>query len=449
MPRETDADDSMTDGAGPARAGVRPWYSWYVVLVLTLIYAISFVDRQMLSLLIEPIRRDLGISDTQIGLLTGFAFAAVYAVLGVALGRIADSWHRVKLVAIGLGAWSVATAACGLARSFGQLFVARMAVGAGEASLTPTAYSIFSDYFPPRRLGRAVAVYTLAQYIGAGTALLLGGLLVGRLADLPAITVGGLRFQPWQIAMIAVGIPGLLILPLLTTVREPERRGAERDEAAVGSVLARLKAERVVYLSHFTGFSLAGLFATGYTTWLPEYLRRSHGWPIEKAGLALALILIVVGGPSTLFGGWLADRLRAKGYYAAPIWIGVVALLLAWPLGIWAPLAGTATLSLVLIALVVAFLTAPTAAAPAALQIVTPNRMRAQISAVYLLCTNLIGAGAGPLVVGLATDQVFGNDAALPASLSLVAAVTCPTAALALFLGRRAFARAAASASDA
>ena len=419
--------------------------AWYVVFVLTLLYSISYVDRQMLSLLIDPIRRDLQISDTQIGLLTGFAFAAVYAVLGVALGRVADTRNRVGLIAVGLGAWSVATAACGLARNFGQLFLARMAVGAGEASLTPTAYSIFSDYFPPRRLGRAVAVYTLAQYFGAGIALLLGGLLVGRLAGWGPVSLAGLTVQPWQLAMVAVSIPGLLALPLLGTIKEPARRELPAAAGAeTRSVVRHLRHYWPVYLTHFMGFSVAGLFATGFATWLPEFLRRSHGWSIPRAGLALALILILVGGPSTLAGGWLADRLRERKRFAAPIWISVIALLAAWPFAVWAPLAASATQSLLLVGVVVACVTLPTAVAPTALQLVTPNRMRAQVSAVYLLCTNLIGTGAGPLVVGLTTDRVFGRDAALPQSLSLLAAVACPVAAMALFLGRRAFARLAA-----
>jgi MFS family permease len=423
-----------------------PRYAWYVVFVLTLVYSISYVDRQMLSLLIDPIRSDLGVSDTQIGLLTGFAFATLYAVLGVALGRIADTRNRVALIAAGLAVWSAATAACGLARSFWQLFTARVAVGAGEASLTPTAYSLFSDYFPPRRLGRAVAVYTLAQYFGMGVALVLGAFLVGRLAGLPPVDLPALpALRPWQLAMVLVSLPGLVALPLLRTVREPRQRGAptERAEARAGAVLRRLRAEWVVYLTHFAGFSLAGLYAAGLSIWLPEFFRRTYGWPIERAGLALALILIGVGAPSTLAGGWLADRLRERRRYAAPIWISVGALLALSPLAVWLPLATSASTALLLLGVVTAFLTLPTAVAPTALQLVTPNRMRAQVSALYLLWTNLIGTGAGPLVVGMTTDVGFGREEALNLSLAAVAAVVCPLAALVLFLGRGAFARAA------
>ena len=401
----------------------------------------------MLSLLIAPIRRDLAISDTQIGLLTGFAFAALYAILGVALGRIADTANRVRLIAAGLAVWSVATAACGLARNFWQLFIARVAVGAGEASLTPTAYSLFSDYFSPRRLGRAVAVYTLAQYFGMGIALLLGGLLVGRLADLPPLDLPGLpTLKPWQLAMIVVALPGLLALPLLRTIREPrqfEAATAANRAAEASAVRTQLRSTWPVYLSHFTGFALAGLYATGLATWLPEFFRRTYGWPIAKAGMALALILIGVGGPSTLAGGWLADRLRERKIFGAPMLISTAALLILWPFSVWLPLAPTAGQALVLLGIVTVFLTLPTAVAPTALQLVTPNRMRAQISAVYLLATNLIGTGAGPLVVGMTTDLGFGREEALNLSLATVGGVVCPLAALTLLAGHRAFARAA------
>jgi MFS family permease len=401
----------------------------------------------MLSLLIDPIRRDLAISDTQIGLLTGFAFAAMYAVLGVALGRVADTGNRVRLISAGLAVWSVATASCGLARSFWQLFAARVAVGAGEATLTPTAYSLFSDYFSSRRLGRAVAVYTLAQYFGMGAALVLGGLLASRLAHLPPVVLPGVgALRPWQLAMMIVAVPGLLVLPLMRTVRETrtEQPAAPPADARLAAVLGQLRSHWVVYLTHFTGFSLAGLYATGLATWLPEFYRRTYGWPIQRAGLALALILIGVGAPSTLMGGWLADRLRERRLFAAPMLISAAAVTVLWPLGVLLPLAKTPTGALILLGLVTIFLTLPTAVAPAALQLVTPPRMRGQISATYLLCTNLIGTGAGPYVVGLTTDRVFGSDAGLKLSLSAVAGVVCPLTVLVLLAGSRAFARAAA-----
>jgi MFS family permease len=423
--------------------------AWYVVFVLTLVYSISYVDRQMLSLLVAPIKRDFGISDTDIGLLTGPAFAVTYAVLGIVLAQVADTRNRVSLIIAGLTSWSIATGLTGFTRSFGQLFAARVAVGAGEASLTPTAYSLFSDYFPPARLGKAVAVYTLAQYIGMGAALLLGGLLVGRLAGLPPLTIPGFSpFQPWQVAMMVVGIPGLLALPLLRTVKEPRVVGTSAPiEISGQSVWARFNAMKLVYLTHFTGFALAGLYATGLAAWLPEFFRRTYGWPVQRTGLALALVLIGVGGPSTLAGGWIADRLRERRWYAAPIGIAIAALLAMWPFAVWLPLAGSATGSLLLLGVVTAFLTLPTAVAPTALQLVTPPTMRARMSAIYLFCTNLIGTGAGPYVVGLTTDHVFGTDAALKLSLSVVAGLVCPLAAFTLFIGRRAFARAAEAAS--
>jgi MFS family permease len=197
------------------------------------------------------------------------------------------------------------------------------------------------------------------------------------------------------------------------------------------------------YVPHFTGFALAGLYAVGLTTWLPEFFRRTYGWPVQRTGVVLALVLIGVGAPSTLAGGWLADVLRARRLYAAPMWIAAFALLLLWPLSVLLPLARTAPEAIGLLVLVTAVLTFPTAVAPTALQLVTPNRMRAQVTAVFLLGNNLIGTGGGPLAVGLVTDVVFGRDAALRYSLATLGAVICPLAALALWLGRKPFAAAA------
>jgi MFS family permease len=427
-------------------------YAWWVVTVLTLVYSVSYIDRQMLSLLIGPIQRDLHVSDTGIGMLTGLAFAGVYAVFGVVLGRVADTRNRVGLISISLAVWSVATAACGLAQNFVQLFWARMGVGVGEASLTPAAYSLFSDLFPPRKLGRAVAIYTLAQYFGMAVALVLGALLVAKLSDMPPMTVLGLGpFHPWQLAMVAVSLTGLLALLLLRTVKEPARThsAAEVEAAASSTFLSTLGdiwERRALYLPHFVGFSLAGLYIGALTTWLPEFFRRAYGWNVDQAGLMLAVVMIGVGAPATLFGGWLADILRARKMYGAPMWMGVGCMVVLTPLTVLLPLAPHAWQAVALLCVSTVFMALPTAVAPAALQLVTPNRMRAQVSAVFLLCTNLIGAGFGPLAVGLLTDYLFRSQAALGPALSVLSAVVCPLAALVLWLGCRPFAKVAATA---
>jgi hypothetical protein len=244
-----------------------------------------------------------------------------------------------------------------------------------------------------------------------------------------------------------VAVPGLLALPLLATIREPARResSAREDVVAARSVVDQLARHWFVYLTWFGGFSIAGLFGTGFLTWLPEFFSRTHAWPIPRSGLALGLLLIFVVGPGTLAGGWLADWLRARRRFGAPAWISAGCMLAMWPVSALAPQVDSAWLAMGLVAFTLLLIAVPTALAPTGLQLITPNRFRARISAMYLLCTNLIGAGAGPLVVGLFTDRIFRNDAALPESLSLLATLACPAAALLLLAGGRAFARLAAS----
>jgi MFS family permease len=416
-------------------------YAWWVACALTLIASLSFVDRQILSLLIGPIRHDLAVSDTGIGLLTGLAFAAFFALMGVPLGRIADRGHRVGLIAVGMSLWSLTTSLSGLARSFPALLAARMGVGVGEASLTPSAYSLFADYFPPKRLGRAIAVYTLAVYLGMGGALLLGAALVRRLSVTPVIhapLVGDLH--PWQATMLCVGLLSLVFLPLLATVREPERVRETVGDAAAPAVIAQLKDNWRPYLLHMLGFSLCTLLAVGILTWAPEMFYRRFDWPPSRTGTLVGAVLLAVCGPATLAAGWLNDRLGAAGIADAPLKIGVAVLgLVVLCIAVLA-MAPTASLAAAALCALVVLLSIPGMLAPTALQLITPGRMRGQVSALYVACSNLVGAGLGPLAVGAASDMLFHGHSSLRSAIVLTGLVAAPAAALLLLVGCRPFA---------
>src|SRR5450755_2977415 len=213
-----------------------PRYSWYVVGVLTLVYVFSFIDRQIMSLLVRPLRRDLGITDIQVSILMGFSFAVFYTFCGIPMGRLADTRSRRSIIAAGLVFWSAFTAMCGLARNFTQMLLYRVGVGVGEAALSPSAYSLITDYFPKEKLGTAISVYSMGIYIGAGMSYLLGGIVV-RFASaqeawiLPL--VGAVR--PWQVIFLAVGLPGILVAPLVYSIREPLRRGIVRQASVPAS----------------------------------------------------------------------------------------------------------------------------------------------------------------------------------------------------------------------
>ena len=229
-PVETPPAASVPTDAQPAWAN--PLYAWFVVLVLTIAYTCSFIDRQILTLLIEPIRRDLHITDTQVSLLGGLAFSILYTTLGIPIARLADQTHRRNLMAAGLAFWSIMTATCGLARSFWGLFAARIGVGVGEAALSPAAFSLLADYFPPQRLARAISVYSMGLYFGAGLALMIGGSVVKAVSSAPVheLPIIGEVF-PWQMTFFAVGLLGLPALLLMFTIREPVRRGVAQKPA--------------------------------------------------------------------------------------------------------------------------------------------------------------------------------------------------------------------------
>ncbi|MGH9752958.1 MAG: MFS transporter, partial [Blastocatellia bacterium] len=252
-------------------------YAWYVVSILTVIYIFSFIDRVILSLLVQPIRRDLGISDTRMSLLMGFSFAVFYSFFGIPLGRLADSRSRRTLIAIGCAVWSLMTAWCGLARNYLQLLLLRMGVGVGEATLSPAAYSLITDYFPKQRLATAMSVYSTAIHLGSGLAYILGGLVVGFIASQGESINTGLpivgAIRPWQIVFFIVGLPGLVLALLMYTVKEPVRRDlrptqfedgrSQASQASLGEVFRYFAENKATLICHNVGFALSTL--TSYT----------------------------------------------------------------------------------------------------------------------------------------------------------------------------------------
>ena len=262
-----------------------PVYSWYVVGVLMLAYTNAYIDRQILSLLIEPIRADLEISDTQVSLLAGIAFTLFYTLLGVPIARLADQKNRKAIIAAGISVWSAMTAACGLAGNFWHLFLARIGVGVGEATLSPAAFSIIADYFPKHQLARAFSVYSMGVYFGAGLAMIIGGMVIRMVIDAGATTLPLIgEIKPWQITFFYVGLLGLPIFLLILTIREPVRRGlvaASADDSqnpsSTAALLAFLRVNKVAVLYHFLAFSMVGIAITGYMVWTPTLFIRTWG----------------------------------------------------------------------------------------------------------------------------------------------------------------------------
>lgn len=417
-------------------------YAWYVVAVLILAYTLSYIDRQILTLLVQPIKATLGISDVQISLLHGLAFAVFYTFLGIPIARLSDGRRRTAIISAGIVCWSVMTALCGLARGFGQLFAARVGVGVGEAALGPAAYSIIADYFPPAKLAKAMSVYTSAICFGAGIATMAGGVLIG-LA--PAITLPGVgRLEPWQVVFLIVGLPGLLVALVTMTLREPPRTGVDvRGDRlpSIREVLAHVAGRRGAYLLLILGFSASSLTWNGVSGWIPTYFIRSFGWTPAQVGLRYGGAMFVFGTAGIVFGGWLSGRLRARGLMDSNLRVGLLSAALLVPSGVAAPLMPTAGASLGVYCLFLFCGSMPYGGAAAALQEITPNRMRAQITAIYFFGLNLAGIGLGPTVVALLTDRVFGDPAQLRYSLAATTLIGAPLSLVLLGLARAPYRR--------
>ena len=413
-------------------------YAWYVVAVLMVAYVFSFIDRQILNLLVGPIRSDLNISDTQMSLLMGFSFALFYTLCGIPLGRLADSKRRVTIIAVGIFFWSLMTAACGTARHYWQFFLYRMGVGVGEATLSPSAYSLIADYFPKEVRATAISVYSMGIYLGSGLAFLLGGLVIKFAAGQGEVVlpvIGATR--PWQLIFFILGIAGILFTFAMLTVREPLRQGLVGSSAGVPfkTVLAYIKQNRRAVLCHNVGFALMAFTAYGAAAWVPTFFIRVHGWTAAEVGIAYGTIIMIFGTFGIVAGGRLSDWLAKRGYADANMRVGLLAAVCGVPSGIAFPLVADANLAMAMVAISSVFLSMPFGVAPAAIQEMMPNDMRGQASALYLFMVNLVGLGIGPTAVALATDRIFHNDAAVGYSLLLVGTVAQFAAMLLLWAG--------------
>lgn len=414
-------------------------YPWYVVCVLMLVSVLSFVDRQIPNLMVGPIRADLQISDTQMSLLMGLSFALFYVICGIPLGRLADSRSRRGLIAAGLVFWSIATAFCGLARTYAQLFLARIGVGVGEAALAPAAYSLIADYFPPERRATAFAVYSMGIYLGSGLAFMLGGLVVVfalRNGPVELWLVGEIR--AWQYVFILLGISGLLFSLILLTVREPAR-SATHAVAPVAEILKFYRQHRRTLLCHHLGFAFLAMSAYGSAAWLPSYFVRVHGWDAGRFGLAYGAIVMLFCSAGALFAGAWADRWRSRGRTDASLRVAMLSTLLSLLAGLWYVFPDSGNLAMIAI-IPAAFLAGmPAGLAPAALQQLAPSNMLGQVTAVSLLVINFIGLGLGPTAVALCTDYLFANDQAVGWSMLVVCGAAQLLAVLLLASGLRAF----------
>ena len=424
----------MTDTVAAPPAGR---YGWYVVAVLILAYTFSYVDRTILTLMVGPIRASLGISDVQLSLLHGLAFAVFYTVLGVPIGQLVDRRKRTTIIATGIFVWSIMTALCGLARNFGQMFAARIGVGVGEAALSPAAYSLLADWFEGKDLVRALSLYQGAIYVGGGIATMAGGALIALVPPVTSSITGPL--EPWQVVFIMVGLPGILVGLLMLTLREPARRGVKAGAAhpSFGDVLRYMRGNGRAYGGLILGLCFASLMWNGVAAWIPSHFIRQFGWTAPEVGLRYGATLLVCGTAGILTGGYIAGRLRERGTRDANILICLISACAALPFGIAAPLVSDAGLSLTLFGFYLFGGAMPYGGAAAAFQEITPNRMRGQVSAIYLFWLNLAGIGLGPTLVAWMGQRLYGGDLGISAAIATNVAIAAPLSALVFVLTRK------------
>lgn len=388
---------------------------YYILALLTFAYVFNFIDRQIIAILQDPIKAEFSLSDTQLGLLNGFAFALFYVGFGLPLARWADAGNRRNLLAWAVALWSLMTALCGLAQNYVQLLLARMGVGVGEAGCSPAAHSMISDVFPAEQRATALGVYSVGVNVGILAGFIAGGWLN--------------ELYGWRVALMAVGLPGLLLAVWIRlSVPEPVRQGAVTESlASMSQVLQHLWSLRSArWLA--LGCGMTSVAGYGLANWMPSFLIRSHAMGTAELGVWLALIAGVGGGLGTFLGGLMADRLAVRDR-RWPLWLPAGVLCLALPflvLTFVLPDKLSALLVYIFPASVISCYLAP---AIAVLHGLAPNRMRAMASAMLFLVINIIGLGIGPVAIGFVSDMLVATAGAESLRYALLSIVCAGTAA--------------------
>lgn len=433
---------SHLNDAYPARG-----YAWFVVVLLTIAYAISLLDRWIISLLVEPIKAHYGVSDTQMGLLMGPVFAILYVGLGLPLGWLADRYDRRRLIAAAMTFWCAMTVFCGLARSFGQLTLARLGVGVGEAGLAPAANSLIADYFPRAAQSRAISFFNMGVSTGLGFAYLVGGLIVGWMHTRPAVElplVGELA--TWQAIFVLAGIPGLIIAAVIATIREPVRRDRITNngrQPTLRDCLRYVFARRRAYFPLMIGMGTSPLIGYAWN-WLPTMFTRTWGWSVSDLAAVYGWILVIFGPLGALSGGWIATALYRRGRTDAPYIAVIIALSSMVVVSTLLPLMPSAEWAALLLVPATWAGAMSTAAGASSVVFLASGEFRGQVVAIYLATMSAIGLVLGPSLVGWMNDTWFPEPTGIRYSLALTALTAGGVLTAYLITGRRHYALAVA-----
>jgi len=436
---------ALDEADAPEATGGQPWpkrnTAWYALFLFVLATMMNFLDRGVFNLMIESIKRDFQLSDIQLGLLLGPAGILFYVVVGIPLARLVDIYPRNIILSIGLTLTSGITALGGLVQNYGQLFASRMFVGVGGSAHAPGVYSMLADYFPPKRLPRAFAGLQFGFILGTGLASIVGGALLGMVAHWEPTQLGPLTIRNWQWVLIMVGAPGLIIAIFLWLLPEPPRRGKITKGKAlpVKDVMREIWRRREVYGPLMIGLAASSLETGGLADWRTPFMIRSYGWTPERIGYWSGMTVFIAMPMGLLLGTWLTER-WGKKHKDAPVRVTAFVFALAIPFAVASPLMPTGELAILMGALSGVFGFAAAAPQNTAIQTITPNEMRGQVTAVYLFMFTVFGA-LGGFVVPLFNHYVIGNEQELWKSLALTAVILMPLAALCISRGIKPYGR--------
>ena len=377
----------------------------YILGTIFLAALFGFLDRQVISLLVIPIRADLHLSNTQVSLLYGFAFVFLFATAGLVIGRLIDRYNRRTVLSIGVAVWSIATVSCGLAPNFTWLFIARVVVGTGEACLAPAACSILADCFTPRYRSRALFVYMLGAFVGLGASMLLGGVLF-ELIEQRRVVIAGLG--SWRLVFALIGTPGLLVALLTRLMEEPTRKGIIAQHAPTGwqRFIPYLAQHSPLFVALYAAQGAMAFWTYGIHAWMPTYFMRRFGLSIATVGIQMGALLAAGGVLGAFVSVQLCDRWTRRGVPAAKFRITAIGAIVALPAMLVLPLATAAWQAWACLAVLVTAGPFSSSTANIMMQDLFPNRLRGQATTLMLFIISLLGSSAGPLTVGLLIDSL-------------------------------------------
>jgi MFS family permease len=419
-------------------------YGWYVAFILLIGFTFSFIDRQVLNLLVVPIQNDLNITDTQISALQGLAFVITYVGLCVPIGRIIDKTHRVSVMIIGLLIWSAATIACGFSKNYISMFIARMGIGAGESTVHPGSISILGDYFDSDKIASPMSIYLLGPYLGAGIAMIFGAQVLDWTSQMDSNFILPLvgEVAPWQLTFIAVGLPGILVACLFLTIREPKRRIQEIESQEAPSfkkIAEYIKNNWQVYGAIIIGNSCLIILLYGLQSWVPTMLLRVYEWDLIQSGRVYGLIAMLAGSAGVLSGPFVLKLMSKNNIDAPHFKLAIFGISMASLSLVLLPFQANVNIALIFVTLASFFVTLPLAGTSSAMVIVSPNRIRGVITGIYVVVTSVFGLVLGPFLVASSTDFIFQDPNAVAKSLALVSVLIGPVGIFFMLKGINAF----------